>query len=165
MKQSYAETVVKREKTLVTIGLGTLMVLGIIIGIILLFTRGFLSLLGAVIIVAIIYSFPMLNVEYEYIFVDGQLDFDRVTGNSKRKRIMRIDLDQVEIIAPVTSNALDSYKKVKYEEKDYSSRSRESKPYVIIASADNRMYKILFEPDEGMINTIRQKSPRKIVLY
>lgn len=165
MKQSYAETVVKREKTLATMGLGLLMVLGIIVGIILLFSRGFLSLIGAVIIVAIIYSFPMLNVEYEYIFVDGQLDFDRVTGNSKRKSIMRIDMEQVEIIAPATSNALDSYKNINYDKKDYSSRSKGSKPYVIIASVENKMYKILFEPDEGMINTIRKKSPRKIALY
>ncbi len=165
MRRSYAETVVKREKTLATMGLGLLMGLGVLLGAILLISGSFLSIIGAVLIVAVVYIFPMLNVEYEYIFVDGQLDLDRVMGNSKRKRIMRIDMEQVEIIAPSTSNALDSFKNLQGDEKDYSSRSKDSKPYVIVANVENKVYKILFEPDENMINVMKQKTPRKVATF
>lgn len=165
MKGSYAETIVKRETTLATIGLGFLMVVGTLLGLVLLFSSSILSIVGAALIVGSIYFFPRLKVEYEYIFVDGQLDFDKVTGNSKRKAMLRINLDQVEIIAPIKSNALDSYRNLQCEKKNFSSHSKNDKLYVIIAKVDNKMLKIFFEPDERMINTMKQKSPRKVALY
>lgn len=148
-----------------TMGLRLLLVLGIIAGLLILLLTGAFGIIGAAIIVIMIYMFPRLNVEYEYIFVDGQLDFDKIMGKAKRKTALRIDFDQVEIMAPMNSSSLGNYSNAQLILKDFSSGEKDSKPYVIIANVDNRKMKILFEPDENMVGVIRQKSPRKVVQY
>lgn len=165
MNQLYAEAGVKRKDTAATIGLKALMVVGMLIGFFCLFLGQVAGILGAVLIVGIFYFFPKLNVEYEYVFVDGQIDFDKIMGKAKRKNMFRIDFDQVEIMAPVGSHALDGYTYDKLEQKDFSSRNKESKPYAIIASLNEKKYKILFEPSEKMLTMIKQKSPRKVAPY
>jgi hypothetical protein len=130
-----------------------------------LFLGQVLGIVGVALIVALFYVYPKLNKEYEYIFVDGQLDFDRITGKAKRKTLLRIDFEQVEIMAPMNSHALDTYTYMKLESKDFASGDKDSKPYVIIANVENKKLKILFEPNEKMISVIKQKSPRKLAAY
>ena len=40
-----------------------------------------------------VFIFSRLNIEYEYIYADGQIDFDRISGNAKRKTLMRVDIE------------------------------------------------------------------------
>lgn len=165
MNQLYAETSVKKKDTAATLGLRVLMIVAMIIGFFSLFMGQILGIAGIVLIVVMFYLYPKLSVEYEYVFVDGQLDFDRITGKSKRKALLRIDFDQVEIMAPVNSHALDAYTYVQCEQKNFASGDKESRPYVIIANVESKKMKILFEPDEKMISMIKQKSPRKVTPY
>lgn len=165
MNQFYAEAGVKRKDDIKSLGLRTLMIVGIVVGVLLMLFGGVIGIAGIVMIVILVFLYPKLNVEYEYVFVDGQLDFDRIIGKAKRKTILRIDLEQVEIVAPEGSHALDGYTYVQYEKKDFSSRDKNNKPYVIIASKEEKKYRILFEPNEKMITMMRQKSPRKIAQY
>ncbi|MBH1939444.1 hypothetical protein I5677_00890 [Mobilitalea sibirica] len=165
MNQLYAEAGVKRKDTTATLALRFLMFVGIIIGFIAMFLGQIFSIVGIAMVVVLFYLLPRLNVEYEYVFVDGQLDFDKIMGKAKRKQILRIDFEQVEIMAPINSHALDSYNHVQMDKKDFSSGTKESKPYVIIANVDNKKYRILFEPSEKMIGMIKQKSPRKLSPY
>lgn len=162
MNQSYAEAGVKKKDTAKTWALRVLMGIGIVLGVILLVLGSFFSIIGLVLVAAIIFMFPMLNVEYEYVFVDGQIDFDRIIAKSKRKTKLRIDMEQVEIVAQVGSHALDTYTHVQSEVKDFSSGNIDSKPYVIMANVDQKKYKIIFEPSEQMLSMMKQKSPRKI---
>ncbi|MDF2943432.1 MAG: hypothetical protein K0S01_2290 [Herbinix sp.] len=165
MNQLYAEAGVKRKDNMTILGLRTLMIVGIVVGILLMLLGGVFGIGGVVIIVVLVFLFPKLNVEYEYVFVDGQLDFDRITGKAKRKTILRVDMEQMEIVAPEGSHALDGYTYVQYEKKDFSSGDKTSKPYIIIASVEDKKYRITFEPTEKMITMMRQKSPRKIAQY
>ena len=165
MNQLYAEAGVKRKDNAVTMTLRALMIFGIIIGFFLLLLGQVFSMVGIVLIVALIYLFPRLNVEYEYVFVDGQLDFDAIKGKAKRKTLLRIDFEQVEIMAPLDSHALDSYTYVKLVVKNFSSGNKDSKPYVIIANVEDKKLKIIFEPNEKMVSMIKQKSPRKLTAY
>lgn len=165
MNQLYAEAGVKRKDTTATMGLRLLMIIGMVIGFFTLFLGQILGIAGAVLLVAMFFLYPRLNVEYEYVFVDGQLDFDRISGKAKRKNMLRIDFDQVELMAPISSHALDAYTYVKCEEKNFSSCEKDSKPYVIIANVDGKKLRILFEPSEKMLSMIKQKSPRKVETY
>lgn len=165
MNELYAEARVKRKDTIATIGLRALMIIGVLAGLIMIVTGKILSFLGIVIIIAVFFFYPRLSVEYEYIFVDGQLDFDKISGQARRKNMLRIDFEQVEIMAPANSSALDNYKHMQLETKDFTSLNKDIKPYVIIANKDNRKLKILFEPNEKMLGMIKQKSPRKVSEY
>lgn len=145
--------------------LRVLIVLGIVLGIFFMLTGGFLSIAGIVLVLVLGFMFPRLNVDYEYIYVDGQLDFDKIIAKSKRKTMLRIDFEQVEVMAPANSHALDGYTHTQIEKKDFSSGAKDSKPYVIIVNQNEKKLKILFEPSEKMIEMIKQKSPRKVVTY
>lgn len=165
MNELYAEAVVKRKDTIATIGLRVLMIVGVLAGLFLILTGNLFSFAGAAILVLVFFFYPRLSVEYEYVFVDGQLDFDKISGKAKRKTMLRIDFEQVEIMAPINSSALDSYKHMQLETKDFSSLNKDSKPYVIIANSEGKKLKILFEPNEKMLTMIKQKSPRKVINY
>ncbi len=165
MNQLYAEAGVKRKENAKSMALRALMITGAVIGVILMLVGGFVGIAGIVMIVAVVFLFPRLNVEYEYVFVDGQIDFDRIAGKARRKTLFRIDMDQVEIIAPESSHALDAYSHIQCEKKDFSSGDRNAKPYIIICSKDSKKYRIAFEPNEKMLTMIKQKSPRKLSQY
>jgi hypothetical protein len=162
MSQLYAEAGVKRKDTPRTILLRALLVIGLFVGVLLLLLGSFFTIFGAALEVILVMMFPKLNVDYEYVFVDGQLDFDRITGKSKRKTLLRIDMDQVEIVALQGSHALDSFTYLKCENKDFSSGNKDSKPYIIIVGVKDKKYRIAFEPGEKMLSMMKQKSPRKV---
>jgi hypothetical protein len=165
MNQLYAEAGVRRKETAVSMALRALMVVGAVIGVLLMLLGGLFGILGIIIIVLMVFLFPKLNIEYEYVFVDGQIDFDRISGKARRKTMLRIDMEQVDIIAPEGSHALDSYNNLQIERRDYSSGDKSNKPYVIIANKENKKYRIAFEPNEKMLSMIKQKSPRKLAQY
>lgn len=47
-----------------------------------------------------VYIMQGLNVEYEYIVTNDDLDIDKITGKRKRKRLISIDLKSVDEFAP-----------------------------------------------------------------
>ena len=165
MNQLYAEAGAKRKDNGKTLGLRALLILGVAVGVILMLFGGVFGIAGVILLVAMVYLFPKLNVEYEYVFVDGQIDFDRITGKAKRKTLLRIDMEQVEIVAPQGSHALDSFTYVQLINKDFSSGDKNIKPYIIIASVEDKKYRISFEPSEKMLSMMKQKSPRKMAQY
>lgn len=165
MNQLYAEAGVKRKDDGKSLGLRALLIIGVVVGVILMLFGGLFGIIGIVLVVAMVYLFPKLNVEYEYVFVDGQIDFDRITGKAKRKTLLRIDLEQVEIVAPKGSHALDGFTYIQLLNRDFSSGDKNVKPYVIIASVEDKKYRITFEPSEKMLAMMKQKSPRKIAQY
>jgi hypothetical protein len=165
MNQMYAEAGVKRKGDIKTMGLRALLVVGAVLGVLLLLMGGFFGMAGIVLIVLPIWFYPKLNVDYEYVFVDGQIDFDKITGKAKRKTMLRIDMEQMEIVAPEGSHALDGYTYVQMVNKDFSSNDKNSKPYIIIATVEDKKYRISFEPSEKMLTMMKQKSPRKVVQY
>lgn len=121
-----------------------------------------LGIIGA----ACAYTFlPRLSVVYEYIFCDGQLDFDKIMAGEKRKHLYRLDFDNVVIMAPANSHALDQYRQNDAKVLDYSSLEKDHKVFGIVESAGEKQTLIYFEPDEKMISYIKQKSPRKLSEY
>lgn len=123
-------------------------------------------LIGAVILGVVDYIFiPRLNVEYEYLYVNGELDIDRIFSKSRRKRAVSYELSSMEIMAPWNSHRLDSYRNNRSIKKvDYSSgiEGEGHKPYGFVISNKNQMELVIFEPNEVMLKDIRSKMPRKV---
>lgn len=163
MNDAYAEVVVKRKDTMLTMILRVFLVFLILISFLLItLQNGIFLVIGAILIVGIIYLFPRLNIEYEYIYCDGQLDFDKIMGNSKRKTIKRIDFEQVEVMAPLGSHSLDGYTYIQTKMKNFTSNRKDVTPYVVIAKDGPTITKYLFEPNKKMIDLIKMKYSRKI---
>lgn len=117
-------------------------------------------LVAALGIGAIIYWYPNLKYEYEYIYCDGQLDFDKIMGGARRKTVVQVQLDEVECIAPENSHSAQGFHDAKVM--DFSSREPQNKKYVLLGKAKEEKLKIYFEPSERMLECMQAKAPRKV---
>lgn len=161
---SYAEAGVKKKETMTTIGIRCLMIALAVLLFFAAFIVQWMMIVAAALICIDIVLIPFLKIEYEYIFCDGQIDFDRINGGARRKHILRVDLEEVELVAPKNSHALDEFRSNGQGiTKDFSSGKNQDRVYVIIARQNGNLLKILFEPSEKMITCMKNKSPRKII--
>ena len=106
---------------------------------------------------------PRLAVEYEYLYVSGELTVDKILGKTKRKSCAAVDMSKVEIIAPADSDRLTEYRNLKCKEADYTSGKEDSRPFVCIYHTDKDVQRFRFEPNDRMLDMMRQTAPRKIV--
>ena len=66
------------------------------------------------------------NVDYEYSLVDRELRVAKILNKEKRKAVGQYDLDKLEILAPMNSHRLDSYRNRQgLKEMDFSTRDSE----------------------------------------
>ena len=101
------------------------------------------------------------RLEYEYLYVDKQLSVDKIMAQTRRKRVETLEIDRMEILAPIKSWHLDEYKNRQLKELDYSS-GIEEKPdrrYCMIYNGEKR---IIFAPNEAMVAAIKSVAPRKV---
>ena len=103
------------------------------------------------------------SVEYEYLYVDKELQIDCILAKSKRKKRETLDLNELVILAPVRSHELDRYRNGNYKKADYSSgeEANEQKKYMLIVNDKQ----IIFEPTEELVKTIHMFAPRKVFTY
>lgn len=167
MSDLYSEWIIKRKKP----GWAPFAKAGLIVLTVFCFLLSFTGVLWFMVLVGAAFGYLTYrlslewDLEYEYTFVKGELDIDKIMGKSRRKRCIVVDLDRTEIVAPANSHALDSFKNNKCKEYDFSSHMPEAKPYVMYATVKNEMARIIFEPNERMLNDMRNTAPRKVVLY
>lgn len=168
MNDLYTEANVKKKVTATDTLIKVVVVALIVVTFISSFFLGltlltFLALLGGFLAYTLL---PRLNVVYEYVFCDGQLDFDKIMAGEKRKHLYRLDFEQVLIMAPANSHALDCYKNNPAAKKiDFTSLEKNRKVYCIVESAGEQQTLVYFEPNEKMISYIKQKAPRKVSEY
>ncbi len=117
----------------------------------------FVVVIDAVMIVLL----PKKQTAYEYVFVDGQIDFDAIYGGEQRVNIQKIDLEKVDIVAPEQSHALDSYQQIPL--KDCSSGFDKDRHYIAVYRGDDgNSVRIRFTPDETLLNNMKAKARSKI---
>ncbi|MCI8658995.1 MAG: hypothetical protein HFG54_01930 [Lachnospiraceae bacterium] len=165
MNEFYVECLVRRRipfySNIINIIMGAVTAICIllalttnIIGMILMFLSGFATYL----------LYRNSRVEFEYLYVDKILSIDKIFSMSKRKKAWEGTMEDIQIIAPSDSHALDEYRSLKPKTMDFSSRFPEAKTYTAIVRTGSRTIQILFEPDEKMLHCFRQTAPRKVIL-
>lgn len=170
MESMYAEAGVERRRSFGSIWAKTMLIVACVIlvsmaAIAVILTKNiqasfFYVPLIIFVVGAIVVIFPKLNVEYEYIFCDGQFDIARIRGKATRKNIMRIDFENVELVAPYQSEKLREYQNL--PKKDFSSGIESKKLYVMIAVIKEKKTKIFFEPSEKMLECMKLKAMSKV---
>jgi len=100
-------------------------------------------------------------IEYEYTYFDKELDVDVIYSMQKRKRLKTYDLTQLEVLAPMGSYHLDSFKNREIKARDFSTHcpENEGKVYVMYLGGND---KVIFEPTPELIKTIANIAPRKV---
>jgi len=104
-----------------------------------------------------------VDVEYEYLYLDKEIVVDKVMHKQKRKRVATYELDKIEILAPIKSYHLDSYKNRQAKVVDVSS-GVENKPDLRYVFFYNGEQKIIFEPNEALVKCVKNVAPRKVFM-
>ncbi|MBQ9765207.1 MAG: hypothetical protein IJW18_03310 [Lachnospiraceae bacterium] len=166
MGDLYSECIVKRETPKYTMAVKLLIMLLMLASVgLIIYTWNFLFFIAAIVLGIVFYFYSTsVEVEYEYAFVNGEVDFDKITNKAKRRRELAFDFARLEIMAPAESHHLDGYKNKTCKLYDFTSANPENadKVYVMYGTEKNEMIKIMFEPDEKMLTDMKNNAPRKV---
>ena len=162
MSESYVELLVARKPSVAMRFLKMLMIMLKVAFVLLLITLpGVVGLfLAAIAVVGAYFANMYASIEYEYLYVDKEISVDKVLAKSKRKKAGSYTLDQMEIMAPLGSHRLDSYKNRQLKTVDYSSGEvqQPEKRYMMVMND----CQVILEPNEIMLKAIQDVAPRKV---
>ncbi|MBQ7766344.1 MAG: hypothetical protein IJ397_05850 [Lachnospiraceae bacterium] len=164
MSVAFKELLIKQRENKKDKMLGTVMVVAAVLSLISGLILHPLFLLGAVAfgILSYVVYFRKMKVEYEYTYMDKELRIDRIYNESKRKSIVVLDLNKMEILAKENSYHLDSYKNRAVKEWDFSTGledDEELATYIMYYAGSDKYYLSL---SEDFMKTIRQTMPHKV---
>lgn len=162
MSETYVECLVKKE-----ISIGGKLARMLLVMLTVVF--GFLTLIGFTVAFFVALAagigayFVYLNtdLEYEYLYLDKELSIDKIMGKTKRKKVAVFELERIEILAPMKSYHLDSFKNRTCKERDFSI-GREEQPdkrYVMYYDGNQ---KIILSPNDALVKAVRTVAPRKV---
>ena len=164
MSEAYAEWLVKRKAPayaiFIKIGMGILCAIGAFLALTTPFGIIILTVIGGLTYLV----FRNMNLEYEYLYVTGQLTIDKIMGQSKRKKAWEGTMDEIQIIAPSDSYVLKDYETSNMKLMDFSSGVAGAKTYTLISQSGSNSSKVIFEPNDRMLQCFRQTAPRKVIL-
>ncbi len=162
MGDFYTEQLIKKKTDGKDIALKILLIVLTVISFLIAFLVPFLILVPILFIVADVFLFRRMDVEYEYIYVNGDLDIDKVMHKERRKHMLSVNVRDVEMLAPEGAFQLQSYKRGKVY--DYSS-GIPSAPnrYVLVFTKSGEMSRVIFEPDSDLVEGFFLMAPRKVI--
>lgn len=166
MGDLYSELLVKKDKTakdsLIKYGLIVLTVLAAAAG---LFITPLALIVAVVCGIACYFVIPKTDVEFEYLFINGDFDIDMIMSKTKRKRVKSFKLSEADLVAPLNSHRMDYYNgNQKMKVLDFSSGNSEHKRFGVITRLDGDLCKIILEPDEALAKAMKNSAPSKVFL-
>lgn len=166
MSDLYTELLVKKEKTakdsIIKYGLIVLTVLLALAGLLI---HPFVLIAAIIAGVAAYFIIPRTDLEYEYLFVNGEMDIDKIMSKAKRKKAGSFNLAEAELVAPLNSHRMDYHNNnQKMKVLDFSSGNPEHKRFAVITRIDNEACKIIIEPDETLAQSMKNCAPSKVFL-
>lgn len=161
MGEFYTELLVKRKPGAKENFTKVLLIIMVILALmtIPMYTFGILIFVAVVALVVFMYS--RLDVEFEYLYFNGDLDVDIIYRKMKRKKVFSMNVSEMEILAPVNAMEVKHYQKLRTF--DYSSGVNNGKQYVMIVSKNGQKGRIIFEPNEKIVEDIYLRAPRKVI--
>ncbi len=165
MSEVYHEWMIKRKMTAVGIALRIFFVLLCISVACMTVIFGPVAILLAVALGYVTkFIFQLTDVEYEYLYLSGECQVDKICGKTRRKGCGKIEMDKVEIIAPENSDELAPYERQVYKLRDFSSLEQDANRYVVFERKDSSLIKVIFEPNDAIIKEMQAVAPRKVIL-
>lgn len=161
MNEFYTEQLVKQNATLAASLKKAGLVLATIITVYLAFLSPFMLVLPIIMIVVDYFVFKRMDLEYEYTYYNGDLDIDRIKGKQTRKRMLEINVKDIEVLAPTGSIELQPYQQLKTY--NFSSNSG-NRTYEMVICQKGMKVKVIFEPNATILESMKLLEPRKIFI-
>ncbi len=170
---SFMEYMIAQQKTpllvlkkILIYFLGVLAGLIISFGFIIVNPQMFISFIPITIAAAIYLAYRIncsFNVEFEYIFTNGELDIDKITHKRRRKRLLTVHCKSF------TCFAMSGDKEYANEENgefariiDASAKSKMHNDYFAVFFLNGQKIKLIFNPTQKMIELFKLYAPRVI---
>ena len=166
MNDSYVECLVARKQNGLYPVAKVILIIILAIGLVLGLFGTYVFLIPAILSALILFLLlPNMNLEYEYLYINREISIDKIMNKEKRKTVINIELDKMELMCPLNSHELDSYKARKIKITDYSSKDKDAKIFVLVCRMNNEDKLIAIEPNEEMLKAIKSIAPRKVIEY
>lgn len=118
-------------------------------------------LLPAAAVVGIaVWYYRSTDIEYEYCLVNSQFDVDKIIAKSKRKQLISVDLKNLEVAAPVGSDRLIRLNNLKTL--DFTTGEKNVQTFAMAVRTDKESIKIIFNPNNKLMDAIYKMAPGKV---
>lgn len=110
------------------------------------------------------YLVTSFGIEYEYALTNGELDIDKIIAKRRRKRLITVNLKDAEVIAPVASpdhRREFENPNIKTSIDASSSPSSPSAYFIVVNHKKTGYTRVIFEPNDKIIEGARIAAPRK----
>lgn len=99
-----------------------------------------------------------MNVEYEYIITNNEMDIDKIIGRRKRKRMITLSLDSAEEFAPYPADSEVNVDATVHA----TSGSEKNAHYLIVQHGSYGKVMLIFNPNEKTREAIMQEIPNSL---
>ncbi len=161
MNDYYTEQLVKKQTDMKDILIKAILVAATIVSFLIIMMYPIGLILPIAMIALDVFMFRRLKVEYEYLFVNGDLDIDKIMNKSKRKKQFSMNVADMDLLAPADAVELHQFQNVKTY--DFSSRTGQARVYALIVSNQGEKKKVLFEPNDIIVEGFYMMAPRKVI--
>lgn len=161
MSDFYTEQLVKKQTTMKDVFIKALLVAIAIVSVFSVLVIPVAIFIPVIVIAVVVFLLRRLDLEYEYLYVNGDLDIDKIMHKAKRKRVFSVNIDNMELLAPEGNEALNQFGNARML--DYSSGNADARRYVLVVAENGQVTKLVFEPNDDIIEGIFLMAPRKVV--
>ena len=109
MSDYYTEHLVKQKPTVKTYAIKAALIAVTVCTFLVMFFIPFGFLIPVIMIFVDVFMFRRLDLEFEYLYVNGDLDIDKIMAKQSRKRVFSTNVKDIEIMAPVGYAELKPY--------------------------------------------------------
>ena len=146
MNDGYEEILVKRQPRAVDTVLKILVIAAAVIPVIFGVVFAFLPAIAIGIVLGFVGYYlllPQLDVEFEYLYVGGDIDIDKIMSKRKRKKVASYDKDNLEIL-------------------DYTSGDPNVRTWTAVYGSEKESAIVKMELTEEIAQDMRRYAPRKV---
>ena len=120
---------------------------------------------GAALVYFLYHLGTSVNLEYEYCFVNGALDVDKIIAARKRKRLTELNARNIEIMASTKNRAFRGYMNDRDIKKIYACSSvNDIDVFFVIYNYKEEKHMLLFNPNDKIKDGFRRLNPQKVFL-
>ena len=126
------------------------------------FITSFVLVAIAGVIYGMYYFITSVNVEYEYILTNNELDVDSILNTKRRKRLTTVNIRQIETWGQIGEKRAESYSDNKSLKKIYACKDiDDSETYFLVYYHDDDKNMLLFNPNEKILQRIERLNPQR----
>lgn len=165
MGDTFIEQMVKRKNDAMIVGkkIAVVLIAVILFSLVFMLILSPLATVGLLLGAGIIYGawwfISSMNVEFEYIYTNGEMDVDKVMAKRKRKRLTTVRISSFDVFEPFDSDQYDSRK----YDKVIDAAAFPDDPgawYAVYQNREGKQCCLVFSPNEALLKELQLQYKR-----